>query len=52
MSLSRGTGEQCAYCHKEIQPEAVAYEVHAHVAAGLRSLHFHRICLHMWEGLP
>jgi hypothetical protein len=51
MSVTSGTGEYCAYCHKRIDASAVEYEVEAYVAAGLRTLHFHRICLHLWEEL-
>jgi len=47
-----GTGGTCAYCHKPIHPEASAYEVEAYVPAGLRTLLFHRVCLHVWETLP
>jgi hypothetical protein len=51
MSVYPGTGGLCAYCHKRIDAGAVEYEVEAYVAAGLRTLHFHRICLHLWEEL-
>jgi len=51
MAVSRGTGGRCAYCEKEIQPQSVEYEVEAYVGAGLRTLHFHRVCLHLWEAL-
>jgi len=47
-----GTGESCAYCYKQIDGQAVQYAVDAYIAAGvLRTLHFHRVCLHLWEAL-
>lgn len=52
VSVSSGTGGQCAYCHKRIDRETVEYEVDAYIPAGLRTLHFHRVCLHLWEELP
>jgi hypothetical protein len=42
--------EECAYFHKLIEA-AVELEVDAYVAARLRTLHFHRICLRLWESL-
>jgi hypothetical protein len=51
MDVGAGTGGHCAYCEKEIQPQSVEYEVEAYVGAGLRTLHFHRVCLHLWEAL-
>jgi len=51
MNVNTGTGGPCAYCEKEIQRESVEYEVDAYVGAGLRTLHFHRVCLHLWEAL-
>jgi len=51
MSVNAGTGGLCAYCEKEIQTQSVEYEVDAYVGAGLRTLHFHRVCLHLWEAL-
>jgi len=51
MSIGPGTGGSCAYCHKRIEPESVDYAVDAYVATRLRSLHFHRICLHLWEAM-
>ena len=51
MNIGAGTGAHCAYCHKQIQPDAVEYEVDVYVAAGLRTKHFHRVCLHLWEAL-
>ena len=50
--LPPGTGGQCAYCHKRIDRETVEYEVDAYIPAGLRTLHFHRVCLHLWEEPP
>ena len=52
VSVSSGTGGRCAYCHKQIDRQTVEYEVDAHIPAGLRTLHFHRVCLHLWEELP
>lgn len=52
VSAGYGTGRQCAYCHKRIDRETVEYAVDAYIAAGLRTLHFHRVCLHLWEELP
>ena len=52
MGVGSGNGDYCAYCHKQINADAVEYEVDAYVAAGLRNLHFHRICFHLWETLP
>jgi len=51
MTVNAGTGGPCAYCDKEIQTQSVEYEVDAYVGAGLRTLHFHRVCLHLWEAL-
>lgn len=51
VSVSSGTGERCAYCHKDIHAGGVAYEADTYVAAGLRTFHFHRVCLHLWEAL-
>jgi len=51
VSVGTGSGGPCAYCHKRIEPEAVEYEVDAYIAARLRSLHFHRVCLHLWEAM-
>lgn len=51
VTVTSGTGGPCAYCHKQINPECPAYEVEAYVAAGLRTLQFHRVCLHLWETL-
>jgi hypothetical protein len=52
VSVGSGTGGECAYCHKRIDPQTVEYEVDAYIPAGLRTLHFHRVCLHLWEELP
>jgi hypothetical protein len=51
LTVSSGTGGECAYCHKEIHADAVQYTVEVYVATALRTLHFHRICLHLWEPL-
>lgn len=46
-----GANEECAYCRKRVAADAVEFEVEAYVPAGLRTLHFHRVCLPLWEGL-
>jgi hypothetical protein len=51
MSIHSGRGERCAYCASEIHTEAVEYQVDAYIGAKLRSLSFHRVCLHLWEEL-
>lgn len=51
LTVRAGSGAECAYCHKAIEPEAVEYEVEALVLAGQRVLHFHRVCQHLWESL-
>ena len=52
MAVSAGEGRLCVYCHKRIQPKDVEYEVDVYITAGLRTLQFHRVCLHLWEALP
>jgi hypothetical protein len=49
LKVRNGSGNECAYCHKPIDTSAVEYEVEAMVMAGLRVLHFHRVCEHLWE---
>lgn len=44
-----GTGNDCAYCHKRIDPMSVEHRVEAIVVGKVRTLHFHRICHHLWE---
>ena len=44
-----GTGNDCAYCHKTVEPTAVEHRVEAVVLGGGRTLYFHRICHHLWE---
>jgi len=44
-----GTGHDCAYCHRTIEPAAVERCVQASVLGGVRTLHFHRVCHHLWE---
>jgi hypothetical protein len=44
-----GDGTECAYCHKPISTDAVDYEVEALVLGRLRTLHFHRLCKHLWD---
>jgi hypothetical protein len=51
LTVRTGTGRECAYCHKPIGAEAVEHEVEALVLAGLRVLHFHRVCQHLWEAI-
>lgn len=46
---SVGTGLECAYCHKTIGTDTVDYEVEALVLGRLRTLHFHRLCQHLWD---
>ena len=48
LTIDRGHGAECAYCHKRIGAEEPDYEVEAFVLAGLRTLHFHRACHHLW----
>lgn len=52
MDVDSGNGDYCAYCHKQINADDTEYDVDAYVAAGLRNLHFHRVCFHLWESLP
>lgn len=47
--VGKGSGEECAYCHKPITPDSVEYAVEAIVLGGPRTLHFHRLCHHIWE---
>ena len=49
LNVGKGTGAECAYCHKTIDPTQLDYTVEAFVLAGLRTLHFHRACHHLWE---
>jgi hypothetical protein len=49
VTSSIGTGLECAYCHKPIAPDTVDYEVEALVLGRLRTLHFHRLCQHLWD---
>jgi hypothetical protein len=49
LTVRAGTGTECAYCHKPIEPGAVEHEVEALVLARRRVLHFHRLCQHLWE---
>jgi hypothetical protein len=49
LTAGPGRGLDCDYCHKSIGADSVDYEVEAHYAGGLRVLHFHRICHHLWE---
>ena len=44
-----GSGAECAYCHKPIAADAVDYEVEALIRGRLRTLHFHRLCQHLWD---
>ncbi len=45
----RGTGNECVYCHKAIDALAVEHCVEAAGPGGVRTLHFHRVCHHLWE---
>jgi hypothetical protein len=49
LSVGDGSGAECDYCHKTIGAGAVEFKVEAIFHAELRTLHFHRICHHMWE---
>jgi hypothetical protein len=49
LTVTDGSGVECAYCHKPIEPGAVEHQVEAFVLARLRVLHFHRLCQHLWE---
>jgi hypothetical protein len=49
VTASVGSGEECAYCHKSISTRDVDYEVEALVLGRLRTLHFHRLCQHLWD---
>jgi hypothetical protein len=49
ITVCAGNGAACDYCHKEIAAGAVEFRVEAIFHAELRTLHFHRICHHMWE---
>jgi hypothetical protein len=51
LSRTHGRGGECDYCRKTIRPDSIQYQVDARVPAGLRTLQFHRICLHLWETL-
>ena len=49
VAREHGTGNECAYCHKPIQPSAVEHRIEAIVLGAVRTLHFHRVCHHLWE---
>jgi hypothetical protein len=49
ITVGAGSGGECAYCHKPILREDVEYAVEAIVLGGPRTLHFHRLCHHIWE---
>ncbi len=51
LSVRAGSGAPCSYCHKSIDATAVEYEVQAYVHTKVRTLHFHRICHHLWESI-
>jgi hypothetical protein len=49
VTTERGTGQNCAYCYKAIDPMSVEHRIEAIVRGGVRTLHFHRVCHHLWE---
>lgn len=49
VTAAPGTGNDCAYCHKTIAPVSVEHRVEATVLGKVRTLHFHRVCHHLWE---
>jgi hypothetical protein len=49
VTTARGTGGNCAYCGKRIDPLSVEHRIQAIVRGGVRTLHFHRVCHHLWE---
>jgi hypothetical protein len=49
VTTERGTGRNCAYCDKKIEPMSVEHRIEAIVRGGVRTLHFHRVCHHLWE---
>jgi len=49
--IGLGANEECAYCRRRIEADAVEFEVEAYVPAGLRTLHFRRVSLPLWEAL-
>jgi hypothetical protein len=49
LNVGKGTGAECAYCHKPITCEQIEYQVEAFVLSGLRTLRLHRLCHHLWE---
>ncbi len=51
LAVRAGSGAPCSYCHKSIDATAVEYEVQAYVHTKVRTLHFHRICHHLWESI-
>jgi hypothetical protein len=51
LTVGVGDGTECDYCHKEILPEAVQYEVDAVLLGGERTIRFHRLCHHLWESM-
>jgi hypothetical protein len=49
LTVSDGSGNECAYCRKPIGAGAVEHQVETLVITGVRTLCFHRICHHLWE---
>lgn len=49
VTQGHGSGGECAYCHKPIEPSAVEHRIEALVSGAVRTLHFHRVCHHLWE---
>jgi hypothetical protein len=44
-----GSGAECDYCHRPIDPQAIEHQVTVRRFTELRTLRFHRLCHHMWE---
>jgi len=49
VTTERGTGRNCAYCDKRIDPLSIEHRIQAIVRGAVRTLHFHRVCHHLWE---
>jgi hypothetical protein len=46
-----GSGAECDYCRRSIEISATEYRVDAIVYTEPRTLHFHRLCHHLWESM-
>jgi hypothetical protein len=51
LQIVAGSGAECDYCHRSIGANATEYEVKAIIFNGTRTLHFHRLCHHLWEAM-